>query len=510
MILQAGPLRILYENGFLRQIKLQHLEVLRMIYFALRDHNWGTFAHTIKNEVIEIQKDSFFVKYDGYNLSAKGEAIFHWKAQIVGKNTGQIIFEIEGEALQALRRNRAGFCVLHPIEGVAQQPVWIEHSDGNQTTSIFPKYIAAQDPFLDIRSMLWQSPDGSKYQLDFEGEIFQTEDQRNWGDASYKTFCTPLKLPFPVQLQPGDEVWQRIIFTPFFANSSPVSTHYLPENPTNHLIEWGIAESVETSLLSDEVLKMLQTLPFKHYRIDIYPEQFEWISEFSQQALCSYTLGWPLQIVLHLGKDWEKQLEQFSTIILQYRLNFKYLLLVSTQSLTTPQAIIDYVPTLKKQLPSILIGVGTDYNFTELNRHRFEAKAADFVFFSYHPQEHAFDDLTILENTETLRYQVESAEYIYQKPIVISLITLTKRANPYATNPSDVILPLDKQIDKRLKTEFGREWITKMIAELSQTSVKAVTLLRAVGELGIISLEGRPYPLYQSLEKGLRNELNQN
>ena len=36
------------------------------------------------------------------------------------------------------------------------------------------------------------------------------EDQRNWTDASYKTYSTPLRLPYPVEIQEGDRVWQRV------------------------------------------------------------------------------------------------------------------------------------------------------------------------------------------------------------------------------------------------------------------------------------------------------------
>ena len=36
------------------------------------------------------------------------------------------------------------------------------------------------------------------------------EDQRNWTDASYKTYSTPLRLPYPVEIHEGDRVWQRV------------------------------------------------------------------------------------------------------------------------------------------------------------------------------------------------------------------------------------------------------------------------------------------------------------
>lgn len=30
---------------------------------------------------------------------------------------------------------------------------------------------------------------------EFEGDVFEMEDQRNWTDASYKTYCTPWGCP---------------------------------------------------------------------------------------------------------------------------------------------------------------------------------------------------------------------------------------------------------------------------------------------------------------------------
>ena len=39
------------------------------------------------------------------------------------------------------------------------------------------------------------------------------EDQRNWTDASFKTYSTPLELPFPVEISADEEVRQRVVLT---------------------------------------------------------------------------------------------------------------------------------------------------------------------------------------------------------------------------------------------------------------------------------------------------------
>jgi hypothetical protein len=145
--------------------------------------------------------------------------------------------------------------------------------------------------------------------------------------------------------------------------------------------------------------------------------------------------------------------------------------------------------------------VGTNYNFTELNRNRFDASEADFITFSYHPQVHAFDDLSLMENAETLLYQVESAEKLYQKPVHVSFISLRNRANPYATNSADIVVSVEKQADSRQKTEFGAAWTRQVLAYLSQTNIASVTILRTVGELGLMTPDGTTYPIFESLRE---------
>ena len=57
--LRAGPLEARFENGDLRYIKLGEHEILRRIYAALRDRNWGTVPAQISNLKFEIQAESF-------------------------------------------------------------------------------------------------------------------------------------------------------------------------------------------------------------------------------------------------------------------------------------------------------------------------------------------------------------------------------------------------------------------------------------------------------------------
>ncbi|MEJ7769087.1 MAG: hypothetical protein WKF89_14815 [Chitinophagaceae bacterium] len=57
MFVQAGPITAVYKDGFLRYLGAGGTEIVRMLYFAVRDNDWNTVAGVIKNEVIEKKAD---------------------------------------------------------------------------------------------------------------------------------------------------------------------------------------------------------------------------------------------------------------------------------------------------------------------------------------------------------------------------------------------------------------------------------------------------------------------
>ena len=70
------------------------------------------------------------------------------------------------------------------------------------------------------------------------GDVFEIEDQRNWTDGSFKTYSTPLSLPFPVPV----EAWTRMRVPKSFNGRNPqarrdlasalrAKTHDLPPPP---------------------------------------------------------------------------------------------------------------------------------------------------------------------------------------------------------------------------------------------------------------------------------------
>ncbi|MFM7599061.1 MAG: hypothetical protein ACKO70_11940, partial [Actinomycetota bacterium] len=80
--LSAGPLRLDYDSGDLRAIRLGSLEIVRRIYVVFQDRNWTARPWIIEDETIESRGDGFAVA-----LRARGTfdaSAFTWSAEITG------------------------------------------------------------------------------------------------------------------------------------------------------------------------------------------------------------------------------------------------------------------------------------------------------------------------------------------------------------------------------------------------------------------------------------------
>ena len=187
--LKAGVLDLFFEDGALRYISDGKREVVRMIYFAVRDGEWLNVNQIISDLKIEIRENSFNLAFSGHFASEK--ISFKAKFSIEGRADSSISMKMEGEALATFKKNRIGFCVLHPIEECAGINCKITHTDNLVEETPFPLLISPHQPFKDIKNMEWRAGK-NKYMLSFSGDVFETEDQRNWTDASFKTYSTPL------------------------------------------------------------------------------------------------------------------------------------------------------------------------------------------------------------------------------------------------------------------------------------------------------------------------------
>src|SRR5689334_198131 len=96
MSLRAGPLSLIFEEGDLRYIKFGDREIIRRIYAAIRDQNWGTVAPVLSNLDIKHDDNSFQISYDVENKQSSRGIDFAWKGTISGDSQGIITFRMDG------------------------------------------------------------------------------------------------------------------------------------------------------------------------------------------------------------------------------------------------------------------------------------------------------------------------------------------------------------------------------------------------------------------------------
>jgi hypothetical protein len=341
--------------------------------------------------------------------------------------------------------------------------------------------------------MEWLAGDLS-CRIDFEGDVFETEDQRNWTDASYKTYCTPLEQPFPVTLKTGDTVRQKVTFT-VKGNledhkKEDIIRVKLAEGNPQELPKIGIGRSSRQENITDNEIKILRTLAFDHYRADLYLFEDNWKDKATVALMEAERMGCPLELALFFD---ERAMDQCIDMIDWFsnaHTEISLIILYDKTEKSTPDYLTDALgPLLKEVFPGVRIAAGTNANFAELNRNRPETAQTDYFCYSIHPQEHASDNLTLTENLRGQEYTVRSAlKFSKGKRIWVSTVNLQRRFNANISNyelpPSGDGFP--PQADSRLMSLYGACWTVGSLKYLCESGVKGITYYETVGERGII------------------------
>jgi D-apionolactonase len=176
----------------------------------VRDASWRTPPANLTTVRREASADGFLIELDG---EVKQDDIhYRYRLAIEGSSDGTLAVTADAEALSGFLTNRTGFIVLHPIVGVAGRPVTVTHKDGSTSETAFPELISPGQPIFDIRALRHEVTPGLFVTCRMEAAlphdpetIFEMEDQRNWTDASYKTYVGSLLDPWPYRIEGPDD-----------------------------------------------------------------------------------------------------------------------------------------------------------------------------------------------------------------------------------------------------------------------------------------------------------------
>jgi hypothetical protein len=471
-----------------------------MVYAAVRDHNWLTVPARIENERRDIGPDGFRITYDCHY--ADGPVRFRARYALEGYPDGRITCRMEGEALASFRKNRIGFCVHHPVREMMGVACTVTHPDGNTSEAAFPEPVSPHQPFRNIREMAWPVAGGCRARLRFVGDVFETEDQRNWTDGSYKTYCTPLERPFPVTIAAGASVRQEITLTleGTGATAGPLAAppvFALRPGTGTPFPAVGLGHAAEGPGLGPQEVAWLGALHLHHYRVDVPLHAPGWHESFARAVAEAKKIALPLEVALFFGPDPAAEADAFAWACRQEAVSLAALLVLHRNHKATPPelpAIV--VPRLRRALGDhVPIGGGTDAFFAELNRARPAAPELDFLGLSINPQVHATDALSLVENLEAQAFAVETARgFADGRPVAVTPVTLKRRYNPDATGEQAPTAAggLPWNVDARQPSLFAAAWTLGSLAYLAGSGAARLTYYETTGMRGVLAGASSP------------------
>ncbi|WP_299815634.1 hypothetical protein [uncultured Roseibium sp.] len=513
-ILRAGALTARLENGNLRYVSFEGVEILRAISYVVRDRDWGTLAPRIEDMRVEEGAEKFTVSYDA--VFANAGATLKVSTRIEGSADGCLRYSAKAFAEQDFETNRCGFNILHPIRDVAGAPVEVEHCDGSREETAFPELIEPWQPFKNIRALTHWPAASIKATCRMEGDVFEMEDQRNWSDASYKTYVRPLALPWPYILPGGQENQQEVELlverTTTGVSSSQAAGHDGPvtievDAPAGtKLPDIGLLitpEESEPALNSaDRLFELKPKSILLHFDPTTHHEPQFWGHYKTLQDI--YPAEYDLEYVVACEGDLEAEFEDLARKVSDSGLTLNSLAVCpSVDRQSTPPGsdwpacppLEDIYRAARRAFPRLTLGGGMFSYFTELNRKRPPLDLLDFVTHSTSPIVHAADDDSVMETLETLPHITRSARAIIgaDTSYRIGPSTIGMRMNPYGSrtfdNPDGERICMTSD-DPRQRGAFAAAWTVGYAARIAAAGIEKWIPAAFTGPRGVLTAAG--------------------
>ncbi|MBS7543852.1 hypothetical protein [Ancylobacter oerskovii] len=519
--LRAGDLTAELVDGNLRAIAFRGREVLRAVSFLVRDTSWGTYIPAIDDLVIEEGREAFEVRYRARCTAEDGSELTY-EATILGRADGSVSFGAEATPTGDFVTNRCGFTVLHPILGLAGRPVEVEHVDGSVEHAVLPDLIEPAQPFKDMRAITHEVGPGIRATCRMEGDAFEMEDQRNWSDASYKTYVRPLALPWPYTLPAGVPLRQSVALriearepkVRDGASKVPEPVRVTCDGAAGRFADFGLVLAPEQAQATLAHAGRLQELAPQTLLCHFDPTAghgVEALRDFERIArlIDAETV---LECVLPCVEPPAEELRRIARLVAEAGLRLDAVAVspaVDRRS-TPPGSIWPACPPLEEvydaaraAFPGLIVGGGMFSYFTELNRKHPPVARLDFVTHCTCPIVHDADDRSVMQSLEALPFILRSARAIIgrDRPYRIGPSTIGMRHNPYGArttpNPAGGRVTMAER-DPRQHGLFAAAWMIGYAARLGEAGVAAFVGGALTGDFGLIDGDGTPRPVFHA------------
>jgi D-apionolactonase len=505
-VVRAGPVTATLEDGGLRWLRLGDVEFVRGVYAAVRDNAWRTIAGELEDLEVRAHASSFEVAFRSHH---RDEGIdFSWSGQITGDSGGSIRFSFDGIAGSTFERNRIGFCVLHPMSQ-AGVPLTVVTPTGT-TNSVFPEHVSPGDPFTDIVALRFPISGTATASIRFAGDLFEMEDQRNWTDASFKTFCTPHRIPHPVTILEGTRIRQSVTIdvsgTPLSPDQSPVRPRRLNrtaaesievhDDIVQRLPEIGTSLAPGREDLDRSATELLRHLRPGALRTSIQIDRRDWSMTLGAANEVTRRIDTRLEVEVWVGDDGDGVRELIDAMT-NHGIDEADIFIYPTTSHVTTAKLAERLRRISMGSGGrFRVGGGSRANFAELNRSSIPVDLLDVVGFAISPQVHAFDDASLVETIAAQPVVVTDASRLAgPRELAVGPITLLPRFNPYSgSRPRFGVETEGDRHDPRQPTWFAAAWTLASLAAIARVGVARVSYHEVVGPAGLIGTDGAPTP----------------
>lgn len=489
-VLRAGPLYAEYHRGDLWSARFGDVLALDRLYVRIRDQAWGTVPMSAELTVLDRSGPAFRV----LSRLCWGEEPWATGTLEVTGSPSELFACATITFRQRACLQRAGLNLHHPLAGtVGRGYHWANgRSSGSGTfpAVIYPqlrdrsRYLPMIGPFG--RLTIDTGPH-TQLLLDFAGAQFETEDQRNWTDASFKTYGPPVDQQEPRWHEAGSVVRQTVRITA--RTREPAARQ--PSRPGTASTA-GPARIAETAGVAGPAVVRIgggtePALPPvgvtasslwpdpavaaacpDHVRVEVWPESGASAGRLRHTLALIRDRGIALELALRGGAADPGRLG----LVLRMAAAVPVRAVLALGAGTEPAApgFAAMVRDLARQAGiGAPVAAGTAGHFSEINRCRDTVRHAGPVVWSTNPQVHESDDLTVMQAAPMVGQTAASAARTWPgQGLAVSSIRFT--AGPAAgAGPEPVP-------DPRAARPFAAAWLVAVLAGLTGTRCDWLTV----------------------------------
>jgi hypothetical protein len=510
--LRAGAIEVTLEAGALRDVSLFGVEILAGVYAAVRDPSWGTIEPVFSRYEVATTPDSFSVQIDASCLREIDGVDIAWRGEMIGRPDGALSFSFDAIVNRPFLRARIGMCVLHPLR-LAGSPLEVETPWG-QIRGRFPDLVTAHLPFSNIAAIRQDLGHPWEALIAFEGELFQLEDQRAFGDPSFKTFCTPLELPWPIMVDTGTRIHQVVQVRPTLPSNLDGAVRRRAARSRQRQGHEGAALALAVGktigrrpligttlqpadvVVDQPVLDALRRMRLDHLRIVVDAADSAPEDQLARGQAMAADLGIPFELAI-VARPGDPILARILRVVAAGPVPLARLVVFDPQRHTTEDALLASARSAAVAAGlDVPVGGGSRAYLYQLVAQGIGA-AADVVEFPMTPQVHAFDDASILGTIASLGAAIRTADSIGGgSPIHVAPLSMRAQFNPDLVDSTAVDDgPLPTRYDPRQADLLTAVWTLGCIAAIGAAGGAGLTAHEAAGWGGLISAIHRRLPL---------------